>query len=74
MIHLSVARKILNAGKPVDLLVWKANGEILRLNRAVSLRYDFETGCRNMKVTGSRAVRKVRDVCIFMINGEEVRL
>lgn len=74
MIHISVARKILNSGKPVDISVWKADGSIMHLKNAVSLRYSYYGGYRNMKVLNSSGIRKIRDCCIFMINGEEVKL
>lgn len=42
------------------------------LNKCVSLRYDFYTGVRNIKVLSSGQIRKIRDVCIFEINGMKV--
>lgn len=72
MIHLSVARNILNSGKPVSISVWKADGSILHAESAVSMRYDFRAGTRNLKILSSGAVRRIRDVNIFLINGEEV--
>lgn len=71
-IHISTARTILNAHDPVDLKVWKADGSILELDRAVSLHYDFYKGTRNMKILSSGQIRKVRDVCIFELNGMTV--
>lgn len=73
-IHISTARHILNAHDPVDLKCWKANGEILVLKNCVSLTYDFYSGCRNMKILSSGQIRKIRDICIFEINGCEVFL
>lgn len=72
--HISAARKILNSGKPVDLSVWKADGSVMHLKNAVSLRYSYYGGYRNMKIQGSAGIRKIRDCCIFLLNGEEVRL
>ena len=40
-IHITTARTMLNSGDPVDISVWKANGEILHLHNCISLRYDF---------------------------------
>lgn len=74
MIHISVARQILNSGKPVYMSVWKADGSIMHLQNAVSLRYDYYGGFRNMKLIGSQGIRCIRDCCIFMLNGEEVKL
>lgn len=72
--HISTARKILNSGKPVNLSVWKKDGTIMNLKDAVSLRFDFHNGTRNLKLVGGRGIRKIRDCCIFLLNDEEVRL
>ena len=48
-IHITTARTMLNSGDPVDISVWKANGEILHLHNCISLRYDFYAGTRNIK-------------------------
>lgn len=73
-IHITTARTMLNSGDPVDLMVWKKDGSILRLEGAVSLRYDFYGGWRNVKVLSSGQMRRIRDCCIFNINGLEVYL
>jgi hypothetical protein len=73
-IHISTARHILNSGDPVDLLVWKSDGSILELKNYISLRYNFYGGWRNVKILSSGACRKVRDCCIFRVNGLEVFL
>lgn len=73
-VHISTARQILNAHDPVDIRFWKSDGSIVEMRNCVSLRYDFYSGCRNMKVLSSGQIRKVRDVCIFEINGCEVFL
>ena len=73
-IHISTARHILNSGDPVDLHVWKSDGSILHLENAISLRYDYRGGWRNVKLLTSGQVRKIRDVCIFMVNDCEVHL
>lgn len=72
--HISDARRILNAGKPVKISAWKADGSIVVLEAAVSLRYDFRGGWRNVKLTRSGQVRRLRDICIFAINDIEVYL
>lgn len=71
-VHISTARHILNAHDPVDLKVWKKDGSVMVLNKCVSLRYDFYSGVRNVKILSSGQIRKIRDVCIFEINGMEV--
>lgn len=73
-IHITTARTMLNSGDPVDLMVWKKDGSILRLEGVVSLRYDFYGGWRNVKVLSSGQMRRIRDCCIFNINGLEVYL
>ena len=73
-IDLRTARRMLNRGEPLDILVWKANGEILRLQNCISLRYNFATGTRNIKLLNSGQIRRIREVCIFSINGYEVTL
>lgn len=71
-LHLSQARQILDSGKRVDLKAVRKDGSILELHDAVSLRYDFKRGTRNMKVMGSKAIRCIHDVCIISINDCEV--
>lgn len=73
-IHISTARHILNSGDPVDLLVWKSDGSILQLNNCISLRYDYYGGWRNVKLLTSGELRRIRDVCIFAVNGLEIFL
>ena len=73
-IDLRTARRMLNRGEPLDILVWKANGEILRLQNCISLRYNFATGTRNIKLLNSGQIRRISEVCIFSINGYEVAL
>lgn len=71
-IHISKARTLLDMRRPVDLSVWKADGSIVELKNCVSLRYSFYGGWRNIKILSSGQIRRVRDVCIFRINGMEV--
>ena len=73
-IDLRTARRMLNRGEPLDILVWKANGELLHMQNCISLRYDFATGTRNIKLLNSGQIRRIREVCIFAINGYEVTL
>lgn len=74
MIHISVARKMLNSGQPCELCVWKQDGSIMHLGRVRSMRYDFYGGTRNVKILSSGEIRRIRDCCIFQINGIAVRL
>jgi len=59
---------------PVDLQVWSTKGEILTYKNCISLKFDFYSGTRTVKLLDSNQVRKVRDVCIHQINGMEVFL
>ena len=73
-VHISTARTMLNSGDPVDLSVWRSDGSILELRNVISLRYSFYGGWRNVKILTSGECRRVRDCCIFRINGLEVCL
>ena len=57
--HITTARTMLNSGDPVDISVWKANGEILELRNCISLRYNFYGGWRNVKILFSGECRKI---------------
>ena len=65
---------MLEAGEPVDIRLWTRSGEIQEWKNCISLRYDFYAGTRNMKLLNSGQIRKLRDVCVFEINGMEVFL
>jgi hypothetical protein len=67
-------RQMLNSGDPVDISVWNSKGEIQNLRNCVSLRFNFYSGTRNIKMLTSGQIRKVRDCCIFRINDCEVYL
>ena len=73
-IDLKTARRMLNRGEPFDILAWKSNGEILHLQNCISLRYNFATGTRNIKLLNSGQIRRIREVCIFAVNDCEVFL
>ena len=73
-VHISTARTMLNSGDPVDISVWKTDGSIIHLHNVISLRYSFYGGWRNVKILASGECRRVRDCCIFRINGLDVFL
>lgn len=73
-IHISVARRMLDAGQPVSLTYVKKNGQIITLKNAVSLRYDFYTGMRTIKLLHNGQKKSIHDVCITGINDFEVFL
>ena len=73
-VHITTARQMLNSGDPVDISVWKSDGAILEFHNVISLRYNFYGGWRNVKILSSGEMRKIRDCCIFRVNGLEVFL
>ncbi len=73
-IHISQARKMLDCGQPVSLTYVKKNGSIMSADNVVSLRYDFYTGMRTIKLLRNGAKRSIHDVCIIGINDFEVFL
>ena len=73
-IHISTMRKMLDAGEPVDIKLWTKSGEVQEWNNCISLRYNFYTGTRNIKLLSSGQIRRLRDVCVFEVNGLEVFL
>lgn len=68
-IHISTARKILQAPEPVDIKCWTKSGAILELNNAIPLRYNFYEGTQQFKVLSSREIRTIRINLIFEVNG-----
>lgn len=73
-LHISAARKMLDAGQPVTLTYVKKNGQIMTAKNVVSLRYDFYTGLRTIKMLHNGQKRTIHDVCIIRINDFEVFL
>ena len=73
-IHISTARKMLQAPEPVDLRCWTKDGSILVLQNAIPLRYNFYEGTQQFKILKSGQIRTVRLCCIFEINGIPVFL
>ena len=73
-IHISTARKILQAPEPVDIKCWTKSGAVLELTNAIPLRYNFYEGTQQFKILNSREIRTVRINLIFEINKIEVFL
>lgn len=73
-IHISTARKMLQAPEPVDIKCWTKSGAILELTNAIPLRYNFYEGTQQFKILNSREIRTVRVNLIFEINKIEVFL
>ena len=73
-IHISTAKRILQAPEPVSLRCWAKDGRILELNNAIPLRYNFYEGTQQFKILASRQIRTIRLSCIFELNGMSVFL
>ncbi|WP_290393359.1 MULTISPECIES: hypothetical protein [Muribaculaceae] len=74
-IHISQARKMLDSGQPVELTVVRLkDGSLIHYKNAVSLRYDYYKGTRNIKQLKSGQIRTIHDVCIIGIDDFEVYL
>ena len=73
-IHISTAKRILQAPETVSLRCWTKDGRILELNNAIPLRYNFYEGTQQFKILASRQIRTIRLSCIFELNGMTVFL
>ncbi len=73
-IHISTARKMLQAPEPVDIKCWAKDGRILVLNNVLPLRYNFYEGTQQFKLLASRQIRTIRLACLFELNGMTVFL
>lgn len=71
-IHLNNARKLLDRPEPFSIDFLTADGACRHVDKAVSLRYDFETGTRRIKCLASGQIRRIRDVLIMAVNDIEV--
>lgn len=73
-IHLSTAQHMLLRPDAVDLDIYTADGRLLHLANCISLKYNFYSGTRTVKILSSNQIRTVRDVCIARINSLDVFL
>ena len=73
-IHISTARKMLQAPEPVDIKCWAKDGRILVLNNVLPLRYNFYEGTQQIKLLKSNQIRTIRLCLIFEVNGIPVFL
>ena len=73
-IHISTAKRILQAPEPVSLRCWAKDGRILELRDTIPLRYNFYEGTQQFKLLASRQIRTIRLACIFELNGMTVFL
>lgn len=73
-IHISQVRRLLNARQPVDLTVVTSKGEIQQWKGVISYKPNLQGGWRNVRISASGEIRKLRDVLILEANGHEVYL
>lgn len=73
-LHISTARKLLQAPEPLDLTVVTKSGEIRTYRNIVGLKTNHYAGTRNIKFLDSGEIRKIRDCLILAVNGIEVFL
>lgn len=74
-IHLSTAKKILEAGQPCDLKVWKSSdASIIHYKNCICISTYVRGGSHKIKLLDSQQIRQVPDVLIFEINDMEVYL
>ena len=72
MIHISQLRKILTEKKPFSCRVWTASGEIMSCKEVVCTSTYHKGKTANLLFIESREVRKVRVICIFEVNDNEI--
>ena len=73
-IHISTACDMLMKPEPLDLVVLKKTGEVMRLDNCVGLKFDKYKGTRRVKLLDSGQIRMIRDCLILRINGMDVFL
>lgn len=72
--HIGKARLLIESKEPVDLKLWKMNGEIIVANNVICTSSYFKGNTFNLKFLDSNEFRKIKAVCIHEVNGEEVYL
>ena len=65
--HISRRRTLMTRNRTIHF-------KILHLHNCISLRYDFYAGTRNIKLLTWGQIRKIRDCCIYNVNGCSVFL
>lgn len=73
-LHISTARKMLDSGQPVSISYVKKNGQVMSVDNVVSLRYDYYSGLRTIKLLHNGQKKSIHDVCIIAINDFDVFL
>lgn len=72
MIHVSTLIKTLREGKEFSCRVWTSKGEIMVCDKVVCTSSNFKNFTANLLFVESREVRKVKVICIFELNDEEI--
>jgi len=74
MLHLSVARKIIESGQPLQIGFWKKNGEACTNDSVVCTSSNYARNTFNLKFLESGEIRTIRAILVFEVNHEEVVL
>lgn len=73
-IHLTEARKIMQRPESFSLTVLASDGRVIEIKECVSLKWDFRTGTRTLKLIPSGQIRRIRDTLIIGLNSLTVYL
>lgn len=72
-IILAQVRRLLNSHtKIAELKCWKSNGEIIVYRDVICTSSNHRNNSFNLKLLTSGEIRKVKAICIFEINQQEV--
>lgn len=77
-VHINDMRRILDHARidrqPVDIQCWKSTGDIIHYKGWLVRRASWREGTHLIQNPANGEIRRVRDVCIFEINGLKVYL
>lgn len=77
-IHSSVAAKVIEAGQPCQLKVWRTSkngrGEIIEYNNAICIAHHLRSGNFRIKLLNSNQIREFNIFFLFELNQMEVYL
>ena len=77
-IHFSVAAKVIEAGQPCDIKVWRTSknnrGEIIEYNNVICISHHVRSGNFRIKILNSGLIREFNIFCLFELNQMEVFL
>lgn len=70
VIHRNDAMRLIETGEPVTIRSWKlSTGDIITLRDAICVGSHWRGGTHLFRIPMSSAIRRLRDVSIFEING-----